>query len=86
MTDWRALAGATYVGFFEMGISFVLWLAALRNSENTAKVGNMIFLSPFLSLILIHFIVGETIARSTYLGLVLIMGGLALQRIKAMRG
>ncbi len=86
VTDWRALAGATYVGFFEMGISFVLWLAALKNSENTAKVGNMIFLSPFLSLILIHFIVGETIASSTYLGLVLIMGGLALQRVKAMRG
>jgi len=83
--DWRGLAGAAYVGGFEMGLTFVLWLSALRLSENTAKVGNLIFLSPFLSLVFIHFLVGEEILASTYMGLVLIMGGLGLQRLAAGR-
>ena len=62
-----------------MGLTFVLWLSALRASENTARVSQLIFLSPFLSLIFIHFVLGETIATSTYVGLVLIVGGLLLR-------
>jgi drug/metabolite transporter (DMT)-like permease len=55
-----------------MGITFVLWLSALKYSENTAKVGNLIFISPFVSLVFIHFLVGEDILPSTFVGLVLI--------------
>jgi drug/metabolite transporter (DMT)-like permease len=80
VADWRGLAGAAYVGAFEMGVTFVLWLGALKRSSNTAKVGNLIFLSPFLSLVFIHFLVGEDIAGSTFAGLGLIMGSLAIQR------
>lgn len=76
------LLGAVYVGIFEMGITYVLWLRALKLSINTAKVGNLIFLSPFLSLIFIHLLVGERILPSTYLGLVLIVAGLLLQRLR----
>lgn len=78
----RAIAGAAYVGIFEMGVTFVLWLNALRLTDSAAKVGNLIFLSPFLSLVLIHFIVGEEILPSTILGLFCIMGGIALQQLK----
>jgi len=77
------LLGAVYVGIFEMGITFVLWLAALKLSENTAKVGNLIFISPFLSLIFIHYLVGEDILTSTFIGLVLIIAGLLIQQLKA---
>ncbi|BBD07843.1 DMT family transporter [Desulfovibrio ferrophilus] len=80
--DWRGLAGAAYVGVFEMGLTFVLWLKALKLSETTAKVGNLIFISPFVSLILIHFIVGEEILPSTIYGLMFIIAGIALQQIK----
>ena len=80
------LIGAVYVGMFEMGITFVLWLSALKLSENTAKVGNLIFLSPFLSLVFIHFLVGEDILASTYIGLVLIITGLLIQQLKSMPG
>ena len=76
------LVGAAYVGVFEMGITFVLWLSALKLSENTAKVGNLIFLSPFLSLVFIHFFVGEVILPSTLTGLALIVAGLLIQRLK----
>jgi drug/metabolite transporter (DMT)-like permease len=76
------LLGAVYIGVFEMGVTFVLWLSALKLSENTAKVGNLIFISPFLSLVFIHLFVGEKILMSTFLGLVLIVMGLIIQRVK----
>ena len=77
------LFGTVYVGFVEMGFTFVLWLSALKLSENTAKVGNLIFISPFLSLIFIHFLVGETILISTFVGLTLIVSGIVIQGLSA---
>ncbi len=76
----EGILGAAYVGAFEMGICFVLWLLALKKTENTARIGNLIFLSPFLSLILIHLFVGEDILPSTFLGLILIVAGLICQK------
>jgi drug/metabolite transporter (DMT)-like permease len=72
--------GAAYVGVFEMGLAFALWLSAMKNATNTARIANLIFLSPFVSLVFIHFVVGEDILPSTFAGLVLIMAGLAIQR------
>ncbi|WP_029132442.1 DMT family transporter [Sedimenticola selenatireducens] len=77
----KGLYGAAYVGLFEMGITFVLWLKALRLTKSTAKVANLIFLSPILSLFLIHFIVGEDIHWSSGAGLLLIIAGNALQQL-----
>lgn len=82
---WRmprlpGILGAVYVGLFEMGISFVLWLQALRLSRTTAQVSNLIYLTPFLSLIVIHFAVGEPIFPSTVVGLILIVTGILLQQ------
>jgi drug/metabolite transporter (DMT)-like permease len=73
-------AGGAYVGFFEMGFTFVLWLSALRLSRTTARVANLIFLAPFLSLVLLHFVVGESIYPSSVIGLALIIVGIVLQR------
>jgi drug/metabolite transporter (DMT)-like permease len=74
------LVGATYVGLFEMGITFVLWLKALKLSRTTAQVSNLIYLSPFLSLVLIHLVVGEKILLSTIIGLIFIMAGIIIQQ------
>ncbi len=75
-----ALLGSAYIGMFEMGFTFVLWLAALRRAENASRVGNLIFLSPFLSLIFISRLLGEAILPSTFVGLAMIVAGLILQR------
>ena len=72
------LAGV-YVGLFEMGVTYILWLAALQRSEAAAKVSTLIFLSPFLSLVFISRILGEAIAVTTVIGLLLIVGGLSVQ-------
>jgi len=77
----EGLLGAAYVGTFEMGACFVLWLMAMKLTKNTAKISNLIFLSPFLSLIFIYFLVGEKILPATFVGLILIVVGLLCQRI-----
>ena len=76
----EGLLAAAYVGVFEMGVSFVLWLSAMRLTTSAAKIGNLIFLSPFLSLLFISSILGEGIQATTYAGLVLILGGNLLQK------
>jgi len=73
------IAGGAYVGAFEMGFTFVVWLAAMRKTTSTARIANLIFLAPFLSLVFIHFVLGEHVVPSTLAGLVLIVGGLLLQ-------
>jgi drug/metabolite transporter (DMT)-like permease len=76
----KAMLGITYVGLFEMGITYILWLKALKYSKTTAKVSNLIFLSPFLSLFFINIFVGEKILFSTIIGLVFIVTGILLQQ------
>jgi len=76
----RGLLGGAYVGFFEMGVTFVLWISALRLTDSAARIGNLIFISPFLSIVFIHFFVGERIFASTVPGLFLIVGGLVIQQ------
>jgi len=77
--DVHGLLGAAYVGAVEMGFTFVLWLTAMRLTVSTARIANLIFLSPFVSLLFIQFVLGEAVRGATPLGLLLIVGGLALQ-------
>ena len=78
--DWRGLLGASYVGLFEMSVPFVLWLFALKYAERVSQISGLIFLSPPLSLVLIHCAVGEAIQRSTLVGVALILAGLLVQK------
>ncbi len=69
-----------YIGLFEMGLTFVLWLTALELSGKSSSVAVLIYFSPFLSLVFIHFILGENIMLSSVLGLFLIVAGVLLER------
>lgn len=77
----KGALGVTYVGIFEMGITFLIWLKALKLSKTTANVAGLIYLVPFLSLVVIYFVLGETILPSTIIGAVFIVGGIILQRL-----
>lgn len=86
LTDWQGVAwqgwvAVSYVGLFEMGITFFLWLKAMREAQNVALVSNLIFISPFISLLLLSVFIGETIYPATVAGLVLIVCGLLIQRV-----
>ncbi|MCG9680275.1 DMT family transporter [Vibrio sp. Isolate24] len=84
---WRGISlqgwlAVTYVGLFEMGVTFVLWLSALKLTQNTARISNLIFASPFISLALLATVIGEEIHPTTLIGLLLIITGLVIQQIK----
>jgi len=77
---WPSVAGVVYIGIFEMGVAYVFWLKGLQLSATTAKVSNLLFLAPFISLILINLFVGEPLLWSTLAGLAFIIIGIILQK------
>lgn len=79
----RGLLAGIYTGVFEMGLTFYLWLKALKLAESSDKISNLVFLAPFLSLIFISLFLGEEIYYTTFIGLVLIVGGILFQRFKS---
>ena len=78
--SFNAILGAIYIGLFEMGITFLVWLKALKSSKTTAYVANLIYLVPFLSIDVIHFVVGEQIFFSTIIGLIFIVTGIIIHK------
>jgi len=78
--DGAGILAASYVGTFEMGLTFLLWQKAQRLARSTAEIGTLVFLTPFLSLVFIHFVAGEEIRRSTLIGLSLIVAGILIER------
>ncbi|MCC4797507.1 hypothetical protein BCT30_12780 [Enterovibrio norvegicus] len=80
---WQGWLAVSYVGLFEMGITFVLWLNAIKLASNTARISNLIFISPFISLLLLATIIGEQIHPTTLVGLLMIVAGLLVQQRKS---
>jgi len=79
------LIGSIYIGIFEMGLTFVLWLTALKLSTHTARVSNLVFISPFISLMLVSVVLSEKILPSTYIGLTIIVAGIFMQQYSQWR-
>ena len=77
---WQGLAGGAYIGLFEMGIAFILWMGAMKATRSTLRISTLIFLSPPLSLTFIWLVAGEPVQAYTLIGLALILAGLWLQR------
>lgn len=77
-----SLFASVYVGVFEMGITFIVWLKALHLSASTQRVSNLVYLTPFLSLIFIRFILGEHLHVTSIIGLMLVILGIIIQQIK----
>ncbi len=76
----RNLGFGAWVGLIEMGVTFLLWQRALRLTRQAARIGQLIFLSPFASLILISVVLGEHISLTSISGLTVIVLGIWLAR------
>ena len=76
----EGIMGSVYIGLFEMGISVVLWQSALKISTTVSRVASLVFITPFLSLVVLYIVLGEKILASTFFGLILICAGLILQK------
>ena len=69
------LAGM-YVGAFEMAVPFVFFGMALKETDNPVLINQLCYLSPFLSLFIIQFVLRENISLTTFVGLLLIVAGI----------
>jgi drug/metabolite transporter (DMT)-like permease len=68
-----------YVSLFEMSITFALWLTALQLTSSAARIGNLIYITPFFSLLILNLAIGEKIHPATFIGLSLIVGSILFQ-------
>ena len=82
---FKGFVASVYVGIFEMGITFLFWLKALQLASTTAKVSNLVYIAPFLSLIFVHYILHEPVYYTTPMGLVLIIAGIFIQNRRSIR-
>lgn len=74
-------ATALYVGIFEMGVTFVLWLLAIHNAPTTDRISNLVYIAPFLNLIIVNLVLDEQIYMTTIYGIVLLVLGILIQNM-----
>ena len=74
------LAAVIHTGIFEVAITYILWLKAMNLTTSNAKIGNIVFFTPFLSLVFIHFVLNENIFITTFIGLIFIILGVLVQQ------
>lgn len=75
------IIGLLWTGFFTSGGAFLLWFLALKNGDTT-KISNIAFITPFISLIYIYFLLDEKISIYSIIGLLFIIFGIFIQNIK----
>ena len=68
-----------YVGVFEMGVTFVLWLMAIRLAPSSDRISNLVYVAPFVNLFLASQILDERIYMTTLLGIILLVTGILIQ-------
>ena len=83
---WKPIEGAQWLGILWLGaivdaVAYLLWALALNGAENTAKIANLAYLTPFLSLLVSAVILKEQIRPRAVLALAFIIGGIALQSV-----
>ena len=81
---WVPISGVQWLGLLWLGvvvdaIAYLLWALALKGAENTAKIANLAYLTPFLSLIVSAVLLKEKIEVQAIIALVFIIGGILLQ-------
>mgnify|MGYP000969965343 CR=1 FL=1 len=76
-----SLWASIYTGLFEAGITYLLWMKAMQLSRNNAVTGSLVYITPFISLLIISGVLGEKILGTTVAGLVLIVSGILVQQI-----
>ena len=70
--------GLVWVGVCNTAIGFVAWDLAMKTGD-TAKVANLAYITPFLSLVVAYFLLGDPITIWSVGGLTVIVAGILLQ-------
>lgn len=72
------LAGSLWIGVFVNAIAYLAWGIALNNGE-TAKISNLAYITPFLSMLVSFVLLEEPLSLWSFGGLVLIVAGIFIQ-------
>ena len=75
------LAGFIWSGVFTIAIPGITWILALKKG-NTAKISNLAYITPFLSLVWSSVILKESLTINCIAGLLLIITGIFIQLVK----
>ena len=81
ITGWQ-WAGMVWLGVVVNAVAYLLWAIALKGADDSAKIANLAYLVPFLSIIISAVVLGEQITLNAVAALVLIVGGILLQSIR----
>lgn len=76
--DWKQLLGFAWNGIFTMAIANTVWVIAL-SLGNTAKISNLAYITPFLSLVWTFLILEEPLNIFSVIGLTIIVCGILIQ-------
>ena len=84
--QWVMIKGTQWLGILWLGIvidaiAYLLWALALKGTQSTAKIANLAYLTPFLSLIVSAIFLKEHIELKALLALLFIVGGILLQSL-----
>ena len=82
--EWKPVVGVQWLGMLWLGViidavAYLLWALSLKGVENTAKIANLAYLTPFLSLVVSAVVFKESIKPHKMVALILIVGGILLQ-------
>ena len=80
--SWAELGGLSWLGIAINAIGYLVWAMALAGSDNTAKIANLAYLTPFLSIIVSAVFLKESLKLNALIALVFIIGGILLQNIR----
>ena len=78
-TQW---AGVAWLGVAVNAVAYLLWAIALKGARDSAKIANLAYLVPFLSILLSAVVLKERITINAVIAIVLIIGGILLQSIR----
>ena len=82
--DWKPIEGTQWLGMLWLGVvidavAYLLWALALKGVKNTAKIANLAYLTPFLSLVVSAVALNEQVSFRAIVALIFIVGGILLQ-------
>lgn len=84
--EWVSIKGVQWLGLLWLGIctsavAYLLWALALKDAADSAKIANLAYLTPFISIVFSAIILREKITLHAILALVFIVGGIILQNV-----
>ena len=71
--------GIVWLGVMVDGLPYLMWAVALNGAEDTARIANLAYLTPILSVTILAVTLGESLSPAYLIALGLILAGIVIQ-------